>query len=153
MIKSEIPGVFFFPLNSFRDERGWLTELFRHDLLEVAHHPAMGYVSQTLPGVVRGPHEHESQSDLFCFLGPGNFELFLWEDFGSGDPYKEVHLVGESNPVSVVVPPGVIHAYKNVSDKPGLVFNFPNRLYGGPGGKYPADEIRHESDKDSPYVI
>lgn len=153
MTKSGISGVVFFPLKSFQDDRGWLCELFRDDRLEEFHRPAMGYVSQTLPGVSRGPHEHESQSDLFCFVGPGDFELVLWQDFGSGDPYKEVHIVGESNPVSVVVPPGVIHAYRNVSDKPGIVFNFPNRLYGGPGGAYPVDEIRHESDPRSPYLI
>ena len=44
----------------------------------------------------------------------------------------------------VVVPPGVVHSYRNLSERPGLVFNFPNRLYGGTGKCYPVDEIRHE---------
>lgn len=99
----------------------------------------MGYVSQTLPGVVRGPHEHRKQSDLFCFVGPGVFELVL-----SKDNVEERHSVGENHPVAVIVPPGVVHSYENKSDKPGLVFNFPNKLFGGMGGCYPIDEIRHE---------
>ena len=59
--------------------------------------------------------------------------------------------VGESNPQSVVVPPGVVHAYRNVGATPGWVFNTPNRLYGGRGKLAPVDEIRHEDRLDSPY--
>lgn len=153
--RTHIEGVVFFDLSLNSDGRGWLVELFREDKLESKHFPSMGYISQTLPGVARGPHEHEEQSDLFCFIGPGDFELVLWEKrtFNPYDPYEERHVVGESNPVAVVVPPGVVHAYRNISDKPGLVFNFPNRLHGGPGSCYPVDEIRHESDVSSPYVI
>jgi dTDP-4-dehydrorhamnose 3,5-epimerase len=51
------------------------------------------------------------------------------------------------------VPPGVVHAYKNIGSEPGLVFNCPNRLYKGPGRKDPVDEIRHEADKDTPFRL
>lgn len=149
--RTHINGVVFFDLSQNVDDRGWLIELFRKDKLEPDHFPAMGYISQTLPGVVRGPHEHESQSDLFCFIGPGDFELMLWEK--GDEPYKETHVLGESRPHAVIVPPGVIHAYRNISDKPGLVLNFPNRLYGGPGACYPVDEIRHEANKHSTYQV
>jgi dTDP-4-dehydrorhamnose 3,5-epimerase len=53
----------------------------------------------------------------------------------------------------VVVPAGVVHAYKNIGDVPGMVFNAPNRLFAGEGRKEPVDEIRHESDPDSPFVL
>ena len=49
-----------------------------------------------------------------------------------------------SNPAAVWIPPGVVHAYRNVGDVSGLVFNAPNRLYAGWGKKEPVDEIRHE---------
>lgn len=139
-IKTHIEGVIFIDLVRNDDSRGWLMELFRSDHLHPGNMPAMGYVSQTEPGVTRGPHEHREQSDLFCFSGPGDFELVLSERGG----YEERHVVGEGNPVMVVVPPGVVHSYRNLSERPGLVFNFPNRLYGGPGKCYPVDEIRHE---------
>lgn len=135
-------------------------ELFRQDELLPEHMPVMAYVSQTEPGVTRGPHEHSDQTDVFCFMGPGDFELHLWEQVqnrGIGvvvpDPYHESFVVGESNPVMVVVPPGVVHAYKNISDKPGWVWNAPNRLYGGPGKKYPVDETRHEHQPSSRYKM
>lgn len=152
--KTQIKGVVFFDLQKFDDDRGWLIELFRNDCLENNNFPIMGYISQTKPGVSRGPHEHEFQSDLFCFVGPGNFELVLWEKTKDENaPYQEKHLVGESNPVAVIVPPGVVHAYKNISSYPGVVFNAPNKLFAGPGKCYPIDEIRYEHDKSSPFMI
>ena len=64
-------------LEKYNDDRGWLTEIFRIDELKI--NPAMAYVSLTKPGVIRGPHEHGHQSDVFVFLGPGDFELHLWD--------------------------------------------------------------------------
>lgn len=150
--KTEIKGVVFFDLDILYDARGNLVEMFRNDFLEESNFPRMAYISQTMPGTTRGPHEHLEQSDLFCFAGPGDFELVLWEK-NSGTPYEERHLVGESHPVAVIVPPGVVHAYKNVSDKLGFVFNFPNRLYAGPGKCYPVDEIRHEEEDPSQFRV
>jgi dTDP-4-dehydrorhamnose 3,5-epimerase len=62
-------------------------------------------------------------------------------------------VLGESRPARVVIPPGVVHAYKNVGDVPGLIVNMPNRLYGGAGRRGPVDETRHELRTDNPYVI
>jgi dTDP-4-dehydrorhamnose 3,5-epimerase len=53
----------------------------------------------------------------------------------------------------VVIPAGVVHAYKNVGGEPGIVFNCPNRHYKGSGRTGPVDEIRHEDVADSPYHI
>jgi dTDP-4-dehydrorhamnose 3,5-epimerase len=147
-MKSTIEGVVVYPINKHEDDRGWLAELFRHDCLEVFNFPAMAYVSMTKPGVTRGPHEHKNQTDLFAFLGPGTFELYLW-----GHGKKEVWGLGENRPAAVIVPPGVVHAYRNVSWVDGWVFNAPNRLYGGPGKLYPVDEIRHEEATDGEYHI
>lgn len=144
---STLPGVHLFEIPKFSDNRGWLMELFRNDEIDLS--PEMVYVSQTSPYVVRGPHEHVNQSDFFAFIGPGEFHLHLWgEPFlhtdGDEGRLHEIHRVGESNPCAVIVPPGIVHAYKNVSDVPGLVFNAPDALYAGPGKQYPVDEIRHE---------
>lgn len=148
--KTQIKGVVFFDLERHKDDRGWLIELFRNDCLYKSNYPAMAYVSQTNAGVSRGPHEHQEQSDLFCFIGPGNFELILWE---KNNGYQERHLVGENKPVAVLIPPGVVHAYKNLSDYPGIVFNAPNTLFAGPGKCHPIDEIRYEEDLGSTFVI
>jgi len=153
--EGEIQGVVVRPLKRFEDHRGWLIELFRQDELPGEYHPVMAYVSQTLPGVARGPHEHRHQADLFAFVGPGEFRLYLW-DARADSPTngrRQVIEVGASNPCAVLVPPGVVHAYRNVGEVPGWVLNFPNRLYRGAGRNEPVDEIRHEDLDESPYVL
>src|SRR5690606_8542466 len=110
-------------------------------------------VSETRPGVVRGPHEHVEQTDYFAFIGPGRFLVRLWDSRPDsptlGNCFSRV--VGEHDPVTMVIPPGVVHAYRNVGDEPGWVFNAPNRLYAGHGKRQPVDEIRHEDLEDSPF--
>ena len=150
-----VDGVIIRPLKHYHDSRGWLVELFREDELPGEHHPAMVYASLTVPGVARGPHEHREQADLFAFIGPGDFKLYLWDERRDSPSYmhKQTIVVGQSNPVAILVPPQVIHAYKNTSDVPGMVFNSPNRLYAGWGRTEPVDETRHEDLADSPYVL
>lgn len=149
-----INGVIIKKLNKYEDARGWLVEIFRHD--EVDYMPAMSYVSVTKPGVVRGPHEHVYQSDCFVFVGPGSFDLFLW-DRRENSKTKGEHVkigVGENNPTMVVVPPGVVHGYKCVSDNDAWCINLPDKLYKGVGkGDNEIDEIRWEEDKNSKYII
>lgn len=136
------------------DERGWLAELFRLDEITAEAQPAMAYVSLTLPGVLRGPHEHVEQADLFGWFGPGNFKVTLWDNrVGSVTYGNRMELfLGVDNPGSLQVPKGVVHCYRCISTEPGLVFNAPNRLYAGPGRKEPVDEIRHEDDPENPFV-
>jgi dTDP-4-dehydrorhamnose 3,5-epimerase len=150
-----IADIIWKPLRKFQDTRGWLCELFRHDELPQEWHPEMAYLSVTQPGVARGPHEHVSQADLFCFLGPANFKLYLWDNRPQSPTYRvfQMDLVGAERPMAVVVPPGVVHAYKNVGTEAGPVINCPNRLYKGRGRKEAVDEIRHEEDKDSPFQL
>jgi dTDP-4-dehydrorhamnose 3,5-epimerase len=156
-----IDGVIVKDIPRFSDERGWLSELFRSDdIKEMGGDimPAMSYVSMTLPGVVRGPHEHREQTDYFCFVGPSNFKTYLWDarPESSTKGEKLTIVAGEDSPKIVIVPPGVVHAYKNVGDVPGFVFNAPSRLFMGEGKSEEVDEIRHEDKDDkegSEYVI
>jgi dTDP-4-dehydrorhamnose 3,5-epimerase len=142
-------------LRKFVDERGWLAELFRHDELEEEFYPTMSYISLTQPGVVRGPHEHVGQADLFCFIGPSNFKLRLWDNREDSETFNRVMTlyVGADNPKSVLVPKGVVHAYRNVGADCGIVINCPNRLYMGEGKREEIDEIRHEDDPDTIFKI
>ena len=150
-----IKDVKIIELKKNKDERGWLIEIFRNDELEKEFLPAMSYVSMTKPGVKRGPHEHKEQADLFVFIGPGTFELHLWDNRKdsetAGEYFKEKF--GEDRPAAVIVPPGVVHGYKNVSDKQAWCINLPNKLYAGEGKKEEVDEIRHEEDNESGFRI
>ncbi|HEV2915768.1 MAG TPA: dTDP-4-dehydrorhamnose 3,5-epimerase family protein [Pyrinomonadaceae bacterium] len=142
-------------LRKFVDERGWLSELFRHDELTEEFYPVMTYISATLPAVTRGPHEHVDQADLFCFIGPSNFKIRLWDNRVDSETYRHVMtlFVGEDNPKAVLVPRGVVHAYRNVGIVPGIVINCPNRLYMGRGKREEIDEIRHEDDPETIFRI
>ncbi len=147
-----IPGVIITPIQKYKDERGWLAEFFRSD--QTSYRPEMSYVSETVPGFVRGPHEHEKQSDLFVFL-IGTFTLYLWDNRAGAENYRilEKVEVGGDNPCSVIVPPGVVHGYKCTSNNPGLVINLPDKLYKGKDKKEEVDEIRWEKDPASPFKI
>lgn len=145
-------GVVILPLARFEDSRGWLSELFRSDELPDGFQPAMGYLSVTKPGVARGPHEHVHQTDGFCFLN-GSYRLYLWEN-REGRESTEVQIeVGEANPVLVLVPPGVVHGYKNIGETDAFVLNFPDQLYAGKGKREPVDEIRHENQPESRFQL
>jgi dTDP-4-dehydrorhamnose 3,5-epimerase len=149
--EGEIEGVVVNDLRKFNDERGWLTELFRHDELAAEFHPTMAYISATKPGVTRGPHEHVDQADLFCFLGPSNFKIRMWDNRPAAKTFRHVMtlVVGIDDPKSVLVPAGVVHAYQNVGPDQGIVINCPNQLYAGQDKREPVDEIRHEDDADT----
>ena len=149
----EIKGVVIRKLAKAVDSRGWLTELFRNDELESEFFPTMAYISSTNPGITRGPHEHWDQADLFCFIGPSNFKLRMWDNRKESETFGYVTtvVVGQENPSSVLVPAGVVHAYQNVGSTEGIVINCPNRLYKGPGRKEAVDEIRHEADPETIY--
>ncbi|MEW6510889.1 MAG: dTDP-4-dehydrorhamnose 3,5-epimerase family protein [Bacteroidota bacterium] len=137
------------------DARGWLTELFREDQLDPIYMPVMAYVSMTSPGIARGPHEHRDQADLFAFIGPSVFKIYLWDNRKDSPTFmtRQIVTAGEGNPCSVLIPRGIVHAYKNIGDRDGMVLNFPNRLYAGKGKKEPVDEIRHESDPNSVFRL
>ena len=151
----EIDGVVFDKLTRYKDQRGWLIELYREDEVAKDFHPVMGYMSMTHAGIARGPHEHREQADLFCFLGPSTFKLYLWDNRTSSKTYQNriSVLLGEDDPQSVIIPPGVVHAYKNVGSDSGLVYNFPNQLFQGPNRSLTVDEIRHEDDPETIFVL
>jgi dTDP-4-dehydrorhamnose 3,5-epimerase len=151
----EIQGVVVKKLAKAFDPRGWLAELFRKDELEEEFVPAMAYISSTSPGITRGPHEHWDQADLFCFIGPSNFKLRMWDNREESETFRcmTTIVVGADNPASVLIPAGVVHGYQNIGEVEGIVINCPNRLYRGPGRKDEVDEIRHETDGESRFLM
>jgi len=148
-----IEGVVIKKLKKNEDIRGWLVEIYRND--EIKYSPAMSYISTTRPGVVRGPHEHREQSDFFVFAGPGKFRLYLWDNRADSATYKKKLEIegGENNQIAVLVPPGIVHAYKCISDTDAWCVNLPDRLYAGTDKKGEIDEIRWEKDPKCPFKI
>jgi dTDP-4-dehydrorhamnose 3,5-epimerase len=149
----EIEGLIIKDLMVYPDTRGWLSELFRKDdpVFNTEFEPQMGYISITHPNIIRGPHEHREQTDYFCFLG--NFKLYLWDNRKNSATYQNKKVVHIADRLIVIVPPGVVHAYKNIGNSEGIILNFPDRLYRGWNKKDKVDEVRYENDPESPFRI
>lgn len=148
-----INGVIIKKLSEIKDERGLLCEIYRNDFDKIQN--AMAYVSHTDFSAVRGPHEHAEQTDFFVFIGYGDFEFYLWDNRKNSKTYgaHQKIIVGESNKVSVLVPPGVVHGYKSISKNGSFSINLPDRLYAGSNKKEAVDEIRHENNPASKFRI
>ncbi len=147
---TDISGVLMRSIKEFHDHRGWLAETFRIDETE-GFRPEMGYISVTRPGITRGPHEHMEQTDYFCFFG--RFSVYLWDNRRGSSTYGKSLIIDDADRMIILVPPGVVHAYRNTGDSDGMVLNFPDRLYRGWGKKEDVDEVRYEDDPDSPFRI
>jgi dTDP-4-dehydrorhamnose 3,5-epimerase len=152
--ETEIDGVKIYRLTRFEDKRGWLMELHRSDWMGDDYLPVMSYLSLTYPGVSRGPHEHRKQTDYLCFPGISRFVLLLWDNRPDSSSYRRrIRIeIEEGHSIAVKVPPGVVHAYKNVGTVEGWIINAPDRLYGGENKSEAVDEIRYEDDPDSKFV-
>jgi len=165
--KGLIEGVQLIVPEVYEDDRGKLMEFFRVDELWEADGegictptamfekmPKMGYISTTKPGVIRGPHEHREQTDRFVVF-EGCWEFYLWDNRQNSGTYARFldFYCGEYKPMIVVVPPGVVHAYRNVGQMASTMINCPDKLYAGWDKKEEVDEIRHELDEDSPFVV
>ncbi len=154
-MNSTIDGVIVRTLLVKTDQRGQLAELFRQDELPESEFPKMGYVSISHPGVTRGPHEHRQQTDHFAFVGSSRFRLYLWDNRPESPSFRQRVVLDcpEAEAMAILIPPGVVHAYRNVGERDGMVLNFPNRLYGGPHRNEMPDEIRHEDNPQTPFRI
>jgi dTDP-4-dehydrorhamnose 3,5-epimerase len=147
------PGVRIEALPVFKDARGSLHELFRTDEIPASFRPMMACSSWSHPGVTRGPHQHVGQDDYFTFAGPSDFRVYLWDDRpGSAKAARGWFInTGEKTPARIYVPRGIVHAYRNIGNSPGLVVTVTSLLFKGENRRDPVDEIRHELDPHSPY--
>jgi dTDP-4-dehydrorhamnose 3,5-epimerase len=143
-------GLVIKKLHLYKDERGWLCEILRDDESKIK--PAMAYLSMTKPGYVRGPHEHKEQTDYFCFIG--KFRLYFWDNRKTSPNYQEYKVIDVKDiPTIAIVPPGIVHAYKNTGTNIAFVINLPDKLYKGWGKTSAIDEIRYEDNILSPFKI
>jgi dTDP-4-dehydrorhamnose 3,5-epimerase len=124
-----IDGVWIKPLSVIPDERGRLMEILRSDD-EGFRKFGQVYVSTTYPGVVKAWHLHKVQDDNFCCV-KGMVKLVLF-DGRDDSPTKGTvmeYFIGEHNPVLVLVPPGVHHGWKCISERESIVINIPSEPY------------------------
>jgi dTDP-4-dehydrorhamnose 3,5-epimerase len=124
-----IDGVVVTPLRVIPDERGRLMEILRRDD-SVFMGFGQVYLSTVYPGVVKAWHYHRNQADCFTCV-KGMVKVALYDD-REGSPTRglvnEIY-VGEHKPCLVVIPKGVHHGWKCVSECEAYVINVPTEPY------------------------
>jgi dTDP-4-dehydrorhamnose 3,5-epimerase len=127
--KRLIAGVKIRRLPTLPDERGVLTEILRADDPEYRRFGQV-YMTTTYPGVVKGWHYHERQTDMVCCVW-GELKLVLY-DAREGSATQAVvneFFLGDSNRLLVKVPSGVYHGWKCVGEHTALILNVPDQVY------------------------
>lgn len=82
------------------------------------------------PGTTKGFHLHEIQDDLW-FVATGK-AVIVMHDLREDSPtfgQTETLFAGEKDYKLVVIPPGVAHGYKVLSDEPVLLFYHTTEIY------------------------
>lgn len=112
-----IEGVALTDLTVFADDRGSLTEAFRHAWFPGVPGFVQGNLSRSKAGVVRGMHFHLRQHDLWVPV-QGRLHVGLF-DLRNGSPTQGVGQTIEldaAEPRSVLIPPGVAHGFQALTD-------------------------------------
>lgn len=115
------------------DERGSLTEIWRSDWNTYAgeDEPAMSYLSETYPGIVRAWHRHNrGQIDHFV-IPRGKAKVGVYDD-RDGSPTEgelDTYILGEGNMNVIRVPGDCWHGFKAIGDERVMLLNFPTNLY------------------------
>jgi len=124
-----INGVSTQKLRLIPDERGRLMEILRSDW-PVYKKFGQVYMTTNYPGVVKAWHYHTKQTDMVACV-KGMVKLVLFDGREGSPTHREVNefFVGEHNPTLVVIPPGVYHGWKCISESESVVINCPDELF------------------------
>ena len=143
-----IDGVKIKKLKVIPDERGRLMEMFRSDD-EFFEKFGQVDVTATYPGVVKGWHKHEVQSDNMACVA-GMVKVALYDARTNSPTCGEVNqfFMGIHNPVLIHIPPGVYHGWLCVSETESLVVNCPTEKY---DYENPDEQRLDPHTKDIPY--
>lgn len=124
-----IDGVVVQPLTVIPDERGRLMEILRCDDPFCSGFGQV-YLTTVYPGVVKAWHYHKVQEDRFTCIR-GMVKAVLCDDREQSPTrglLNEIY-VGEHKPCLIVIPPGVYHGWKCISEYEAYVINVPSHPY------------------------
>jgi dTDP-4-dehydrorhamnose 3,5-epimerase len=128
-----IDGVKAQPFPIWPDDRGYFLEVARVGKGLVSGFPFEStQVSAALsyPGTIKAFHFHKEQTDYWV-AAAGMFQVAL-VDLRKGSPtfgLRNTMYVGALRPWQIVIPPGVGHGYKVISQEPAMLVYVTNRVY------------------------
>lgn len=124
-----IDGVRVKPLVTHPDERGRLFEIWRSDDVGFCGFGQV-YVTTAHPGVIKGWHHHQRQTD--CFTVIKGRALFALYDARPDSPTRgelQTFQITEDSRAAILIPPGVYHGFRNIGSEEVWCLNCPNRTY------------------------
>ncbi len=130
------------------DDRGRLAEILRSDS-DVFRKFGQVYYTTAHPGVVKAWHYHKIQTDyFFCLKGTARLALYDPREDSPTKGLVNEFVVGEQNPMLVVIPNLVYHGFRNISKEESIMINIPTEPYNHDD----PDEYRLDPyDNDIPY--
>ena len=133
-----IEGVKLIKLETYVDDRGYLTEVIR---LSDEHFTKFGQVyvvGNFAKGTIRAFHKHKELWDWF-FISQGAAKFVLVDDRKTSNTFKNIdtHVVSARNPSLLVVPAGVYHGWMSLQDDTQMV-SIASELY----NRQKPDEVR-----------
>ena len=135
-----LQGIIVKQLETFADERGFFTELFRTDNKEIfSDEIVQTNMSVTYPNIIRAWHKHErGQVDYFIVI-KGAAKICAYDD----DTKELNEIISTGEKIQVVRVPGHYwHGFKAIGNEPTHLVYFVNRLY----DQSNPDEIRRSWD-------
>ena len=128
-----IDGVLVRPLDLWPDDRGYFLEVTRLGQgLSAGFPPETTQVSAALsyPGTIKAFHYHRHQTDLWVpAVGMLQVALVDLRPDSSTFGHKNTLYTGALKPWQLLIPPGVGHGYKVVSDRHAVLTYVTNRHY------------------------
>jgi len=143
-----IDGVHVKELKVIPDERGFLQEILRNDD-PIFKGFGQVYMTTTYPGVVKGWHYHDEQTDnVVCIKGM--IKLVLFDNRTGSKTRGQINqfFIGEQSPRLVQVPKGIHHGWKGVSTDTAYIVNITDKVY---DYKKPDEHRMDPHTKDIPY--
>jgi dTDP-4-dehydrorhamnose 3,5-epimerase len=129
-VQEQIDGVLVRHAPTHADERGTLTEVFDDRWAFTNDAVTYVYTSTIRPGRLRGWVVHLDQDDRLFFV-TGTAKLALYDAREDSPTFGQVnvHFLGDHDRALVRIPPGVVHAVKNVGDDQVVFVNLPTLPY------------------------
>lgn len=122
-----IPGVEIKKMNVFANDQGYLFETIRSDDKMYDGKFGQVLVSELYPGVIKGLHLHNNQTEYTTCL-KGNIKYVAIKETPNG-PIINTFIIGEKNPIIVKVPPGVWHGYTSLENKSATLMYLMDRPF------------------------
>ncbi len=115
-------------LNIFANDQGYLFEALRADDKMYDGKFGQVLVSVLYPGVIKGWHLHKKQTEYTTCI-KGNIKYIAVKEKADGTKEVKTFVIGEKNPITIKMVPGVWHGYMPLSNQEAIVMHLADKPY------------------------